>query len=376
MRWLIFILVILPVLTGCVTEYIPDLNEDEELLVVEGLITDRPEENYIRIYKTYPLWSKTFRTAVKNCTVWISDDNGRTDTLENRSEGVYVTDPDTFTGEPGRIYTLHFSALTGDGIHNYESLPMKMIPVPPIDTIYYERRNYVINHLPAEGCQIYFDSYDPSSQCYFYRWEYDETWEFRLPFYDTRNRVCWSSEKSSEILIKNTSLLNESRVTRFPLKLIKNPVERLTVKYSILLTQYSLNEEEYNYWEKLGNSAQLVGGLYDIIPSTIPGNIFCLEDKLEKVLGYFSVSAVTSRRFFISDNFIGRNGLYDECLSDVSEVFTSDPDTIEGIWQSFWILYDYTDSVPPSVILTNRKYCGDCTSRGSNVRPSFWDDDK
>ena len=380
MKYFNLILLFLITLAGCVTEYVPDLDENEELLVVEGLITDQPGPNTILIYKTLPIWTKDFRTDLKGTTVWITDDLGNSDTLIRQSiettMGTYVTDSTKFIGVPGRKYTLHFTAMTPDGLHTYESLPTEMVTVPPIDSIYYEKRDFVYNNQIIEGCQIYFDTHDPTDACKFYRWEYEESWEIRLPFRDALNKLCWASEKSSDIFLKNTALLNENTVRRYPIKLIPNPVEKLLVKYSILLTQYSLNEEEYHYWEKLQNSTQQVGGLYDIIPSTITGNIFCQEDKMEKVLGYFSVSSVKSKRVFIKDNFAGRNGLFDECLSDSIKVITNMPDTIPGMYQTFWILYDYTDTVPPFVIMTNRRYCADCASRGSKIKPPFWDDDK
>jgi hypothetical protein len=371
MRNIRLILLFLIISGGCVTEYIPDLHENEELLVVEGLITDQPGPNTINIYKTYPVWTKDFRTPLKQCRVWISDETGKINTLEEKSEGVYITDPADFRGTPGKTYTLHFTAISGGELHTYESLPVTMIPVPPIERIYFEKRDYIYNHLPFEGCQIYIDAHDPAGLCRFYRWEYSETWEFRLPF-DVPNKLCWASENSKEILLKNASLIDENRVSKYPMKLIDNPVDRLGIKYSILVDQYSLTEEEYLYWERLKNSREQVGGLYDIIPSTITGNIFCREDKLEKVLGYFSVSGLSSRRMFISEHFTGWNTLYLNCVTDT--IAGTDP--IPGENESFWVLYDYTDSVPPVRYVTNKKVCGDCTSRGTTVRPSFWDDDK
>jgi len=36
---------LLLLLSSCVTQFIPKVNEDKELLVVEGLITDQPDTN-------------------------------------------------------------------------------------------------------------------------------------------------------------------------------------------------------------------------------------------------------------------------------------------------------------------------------------------
>ncbi len=362
----IIIFLIIPI-AGCVSEYFPLLNENEELLVVEGLITDQPGENTINIYRTLAIWTRDWRTPLKKCKVWITDDLGSADTLRQVVVGTYVTDSATFIGVPGRKYTLHFTSLETDGIRTYESLPMKMKPVPPIDSIYYEKRYYTYVYLPYEGCQIYLDTHDPEDSCKFYRWDYKETWEFRLPF-DVKNRICWGNEISGEILIKNTSLLESDRVVKYPLKLIKNPVDRLGVKYSLLVKQYSLNEDEFDYWQKLQSTMQQVGGLYDFIPSTIPGNIYCLEDRYEKVLGYFSVSAVKSKRYFITDHFEGWNKMYVDC-ADSTHFGT---DHIEGYGVTLWVIYDWTDSIPPRTILTNKRVCGDCTARGTIFRPDFW----
>ena len=120
-----------------------------------------------------------------------------------------------------------------------------------------------------------------------------------------RNKVCWISSNSNVINIKSTSVLEEDRISGYPLNFISNLTDRLRVKYSILVNQYSLNEDEYLYWEKFQNITEQVGGLYDIIPSSVPSNVYCLDDPNEKVLGYFSVSANSSKRIFIKDNFSG-----------------------------------------------------------------------
>jgi hypothetical protein len=397
MKSLLLISFFIILFAGCITEFIPALNENEEMLVVEGLITDQPGEDTVKIYKTLSIWTKEWRTDLENCSVWITDDLSNLYHLRRIEDGIYVTDPATFRGMPGRKYTLHFTAKTNGELHNYESLPMKMIPVPPIDTIYFEKRNYTYQNVPVEGCQIYLETHDPADSCRFYRWDYQETWEIRLPF-NVENKVCWASEKSKDIMIKNTSLLSKNMIERYPMKLITNPVERLGIKYSLLVNQYSLNEGEFHFWEKLQNSVEIVGGLYDIIPSTIPGNIYCHEDKLEKVLGYFSVSAVKSKRLFIKEKFIGKYQMYENCVTDTAYLripndtnflywgFLKYPDSpyprnLDTISQeswnaTWWVLNEFRNSIPPMRYVTNKRWCGDCTAKGTNIKPFFWDDYK
>lgn len=356
---------------GCVKQFIPSIDEKADLIVVEGLITDQPGIYTITLSRAQPLWKKAQAAPLKKCTVWISDDIGVNYLLKEIKSGVYVTDSSLFKGVPGREYTLHINTTAEYGGHKYESVPVVMRPVPPVDSVYYEKRDFVINDEQDEGCEIFLDTHDPSNNCRFYRWNFDETWEFHIPYEEVVNKICWISGKSEDILIKNTSGLTEDRVTKYPVFLISDPIDRLTVKYSMLVNQYSLSEDEYIYWESLRNILDEVGGLYDIIPANIPNNLYCLDNPDEKVLGYFSVSSVKSKRIFIKDNFRGINHLYDTCPTD------SAPATGQIPYLNIlvWVLYFGVGPDPlniPFRVLTDKKECGDCTTRGTTARPLFW----
>jgi hypothetical protein len=365
-------------INSCITPFIPESNEYKELLVVEGLITDQYGINTVKLSKTLPLWERK-RTAkpLKGCTVTISDEGGNLYQLTEKSAGTYITDSAKFQGNIGNKYVLHIKT-NNPPLYNYsyESLPVEMKAVPPIDTIFYEKK--VITEkdeshpFQEEGCQVYINTHGPSDYCRYYRWEYTETWEFRLPFSWPVNHVCWTSSNSSVINIKNTSGLSENRVYRYPLNFISNNTDRLNVKYSILVNQYSLNEDEFSYWEKRKNITENVGTLYDITPAELPGNIYCIENPGEKVLGYFSVSARDSKRVFIKDYFAGLVNLYSDCISDTIYGSAPIPNLNSSVWILEEVLFPYAN--PPYRVLTEIRGCADCTVRGSNVKPVFWDD--
>lgn len=362
------------VLSGCIAQFIPDIDEEQELIVVEGLITDQPGTNAVKLSKSMPLGSKKVAKPLKGCTVWISDDQGGFFYLEEDIRGgTYYTDPTTFQGVVGRKYTLHINTNNVYSNLNYESYPMEMKPVPPIDSIYYKKLSLGEGDGPwaaEEGCQIYLDTYDPTNSCKYYRWEYSETWEFRLPYSAPANRICWMSENSDRINIKSTSVLEEDRIDSYPLNFISNRTDRLKVKYSILVYQYSLSEDEFLYWEKLQNISEEVGGLYDITPAAIPSNIWCIDDPNEKVLGYFSVSAKSSKRIFIKDTFMGIIDLYSECITDT--IYGRNP--IEGLNETLWLLEEIEEDRYGRIV-TKYPGCADCTLRGTNIEPLFWKDD-
>lgn len=293
----ILLFLILLIINGCIVQFIPEINEDQDLLVVEGLLTDQFRRNTVKLSRSVAVGHKNKPIPVKNASISITDDLGNRFPMVQTTPGTYVTDSLTFRGVIGRKYTLHILSF---GL-NYESTPMEMRPVPQIDSVYYEKMLKGDNSTRLSfGCQVYLNTHDASNICKYYRWEFVETWKIVIP-YMVENRTCWISANSNKIYLKNTSVLSEDEVTKFPLNYISDETDRLMERYSLLVNQYSLSDEEFDYWEKLQKVSESVGGLYDVTPMTIPNNIKCLENPSEKVLGYFSVSAVASKRIYIDD---------------------------------------------------------------------------
>jgi hypothetical protein len=365
-------------LTGCVTQFVPETEEVKELLVVEGLITDQPGINTVKLSRSLPFGKKSEAKPLSGCIVSITNDSGNTLWMTEEEPGTYITDSASFRGEEGRTYTLHITGGEATNGYNYESDPVEMIPVPPIDSIYFEKlviKEDYRNYGEIDACQIYLDTYDPKNLCRYFRWDFDETWILRL-LWPVPNIKCWVSDTSKTINIKNTVAFNESRIIRHPVTYISNTTDRLLRGYSISVNQYSLSEDEFVYWEKIQNLTDQAGGLYDIIPSSIPSNIFCVENPEEKVLGYFSVSAKSSKRIFIKDDFAGIIDQYPDCPTDTvyGEV------EIWGLDVSVWVLSDnppgsWGFGSPRIRILTDKRGCADCTTRGTTQKPTYWVDD-
>lgn len=365
-------LILLLLLTGCVTKFMPDIDESRELLVVEGMITDQNETNTIRLTKSSPLDRKNTIKPVLKCNLTLSDDEGNSWQLKEKGNGYYITDSLLFKGVIGRSYTLRIN--TRNSLPNgfsYVSDPVEMKPVPEINNLYFERvliARQTDEAVEKEGCNILLDTRDAGEGCTHFRWDYSETWAIGLP-YDVTNRYCWVTNNSSQILIKNTSHLNQNNISRFPVTFISNETDRLRQRYSILVRQYSISEDEYNFWSKMQNIAEQTGTLYDIMPSSVPGNMYCVEDPSEKVLGYFSVSAKKTRRIFIEEFFSGLTDLYKDCPIDT----VGPTGHIPNLGITVWIIVDGSYNKPPFRVLTDKKGCADCTVRGTTVKPAFWE---
>jgi len=369
----LFLLILLAT-CSCVTQFIPETRNVNNFPVVEGLLTDQNNSYKIKISSSSQLDTKSFNNSpITGCVVSVSDDAGNNYLFQETQAGLYSSDSTKFRGEVGREYILHITS----GNHFYESRPVKMQPVPPIDSVYAEivyNNNYSLGQT-VPGYQIYVDTHDPEKKCNFYRWDFTETWEFKLPyFYETIiNRICWKTANSNKIFVKNTSVLAEDRVSKLALNFVTTETDRLQVKYSFFVRQYSLNQEEYTYWDALQRITENVGGLYDIVPMSVESNINCIDNPAEKVLGFFSVSSVASKRIFIKNTLTGFQDFYINCPTDTISSLQSD-----GFLNIYnWVIAEYFVGPGQSrYVLTDKKECTDCSLTGSNIMPPYWNDTK
>ena len=365
------ILMLVLFMSACVTEFIPDLKEEQDLLVIEGLLTDQADQHLIRLSRSTPLGKRSESKPVKGCFVTVTDDQGQRVLFTEGDSGKYLS-PAGFRGIPGRTYVLHVKTGSEYNNINYESLPVKMLPVPPIARVWYNKtviKEPVDGFFGIDGCNILLDTYDPGLTCRYYRWDFKETWIHRLLF-PVENMKCWVSAVSHDINISSTAAYTDSKILNHKLTYISNESDRLKRKYSIEVNQYSLQQDEYNYLGKLRTLSSGGGGLYDRIPASVPNNLFCVEDAAEKVLGYFSVSSKTSFRIFIEDNFDVIVNRYENCI-DTVVYGDQDPKNLNA---GLWVLIDHPPSSgsPRTRWLTRTQGCADCTVRGTTVKPSFW----
>ena len=148
------------------------------------------------------------------------------------------------------------------------------------------------------------------------------------------------------------------------------------------------------------NVLEQVGSLYDMTPASIPSNIACVEKPSENVMGYFSVSAVKSKRIFITEKFrLIASGHRTSVpfrvrkriiKTRLTEKFRGMPDLyyncenksvgyndyIPGLNTTIWVIIDHPQPPPGYKILSYFRGCADCTDRGTIIKPDFWDDSK
>jgi len=317
---------ILLLLSTCIERI--DLSEslsEDSLLVVDGVITDANEPYTIKLSYTSPSLQTYEGKALSGAQVYITDDEGNRADLIEVDEGEYETLPEQFRGEAGKTYRLHI--LTHEG-REYASLTETMPLASPIDSVYFEldSRPYetsIGTILDEWGLQYYLDTGSGMAKSAYYRWSWQETYEFTAPL--TRPMqlnvpVCYQNGYAIRYLnIASTRELSKDQIRRRKINFVEINGRKLQRRYSLLVKQYALSERAYNFWENVQEQQENAGSVFAPPPSPIPGNIYNINDDRELVLGFFQASSLTEKRVFIRRSEVppspgGSPGGFSECI--------------------------------------------------------------
>ena len=146
--------------------------------------------------------------------------------------------------------------------------------------------------------------------------------------------------------------------------------EKLSVLYSINLKQYALSHEDYLFLSKIKKNTEQLGTIFDPQPSELEGNIHCVTNPNELVVGYVDVSEEMVKRVFISNAELPGWNYQSDCQL---QTIDNDPGSIAEFGLS------QIPVIPVLVVnLQIKKFsasaetCVDCTLSGTNIRPPFW----
>ncbi len=381
---------------ACIEPYEPNLKKYEDLLVVDALITNEEIDHTIKLSRTFQSEDNVVQD-VTDAIVNVSDDLGNSYHFSEVSSGKYQISARQFVAETGRKYQLYIKTIEGK---EYLSDTCEIIPVPEIENISYGFDTDFIENDTIEvgGMRFYVDAEDSNGECKYYRWHIDEAWKFKIPYPVTievlegdeisqlprvENVYCWKFDESKNIIIHSTQNYATTKVTKFPIHFASPELsDRFNLRYSILVKQYSLSEKEYLFWKNLQISTELTGDIFQRQPFTLSGNIYNISDDTEPVLGYFQVSAVTTKRAYVTP-YEMRNAGFRNFKNEFENCTTIDTARTDFYmlnaafaifgYVAFEPLYSEFSAEPVGLRFT-RKRCSDCSRTGDPRKPDFWED--
>jgi hypothetical protein len=348
-------------------------------LVVEGYISGNSTSTFT-LRRSIPLPGDSTLPTENGATVEIEGSDNSVYPLTGLGNGIYST-ADTLKLNTQLEYRLNIQIAGGE---KYQSDLVPYKPAPPIDSL-----NWVQNG--DNSIQIYVNTHDPAGNTHYYQWNFDETYEYHSAeqsgdYWDKdttppavvirapQDQVfkCWQGGSSTAILIGNTTKLASDVVYRTPVKFIPPNDIRTSVLYSILVRQYSLTADGYNFLRLMQQNTESLGSIFDAQPSQLTGNIHSLSNPAEQVIGYVSAGTVQSQRMFIYRYQI--NSAYSYACSMQDTVFTDSAQDADNLGSGLFTPLFYGRTLTGKTgWISNYTDCVVCTvSGGTNHAPSFW----
>jgi hypothetical protein len=305
--------ILILLLSKCIEPFSPNLGSDSTTkYVVSGQITDQEGFQTVSVSMSSPVETQKYN-PLSGCTINISDNKGNLFTLNEFEKGNYRVWIAQEYLKPGNSYQVRVFTSSGvEIVSDSDQMP----ECPEIDSVYYVRKDIPTTDptQPIQGLQFYVDLNGKSTDSHYYRWDIDETWEHHANYPKTyfwnkytivmasppdySKFYCWSTRKLGNVFTLSTDDLAQNRYSMFQLHFVDNQTQRLTYCYSLLVNQIALSKSAYIYWDKLRINSNELGGLYEVQPLRIKGNLKSTTNPELEILGFFNASSVKTKRFF------------------------------------------------------------------------------
>jgi hypothetical protein len=378
---------------GCIEEIEFETETFESALVIEATITNEMGVQEIVLSRTYR-FEEDGPVPEPGANVRVLS-NGASIGFTEVEPGVYRSDS-PFAAQSNIDYQLKITTSNG---RSYSSTTTQLTSITQIDNVYAMREN---NDDGINGMSIYLNSFDPSGNSKYYRYEYEETYKIVAPRYVSEDlyvyepdsclvelvdrpleqRVCYNTENSINLNLVNTNGFSEDRVSNHLIRFISSENYIISYRYSILVRQYIQSREAYTYFETL-NEFNGEGSLFSQTqPGFFNGNISSDSNSNEKVIGFFDVSSVSSERIYFNyEDFYSGEPLppYASPCSEAAPAQFSlggcGPLIIDLLGNKVKYL-GLNDPPGPQEgpYLVVPRPCGDCTALGSSTVPDFWEE--
>ncbi|MCK5170010.1 MAG: DUF4249 domain-containing protein [Bacteroidales bacterium] len=376
------ILILSIIVLGCKDEFLLDSKTYESLIVVDGSLTNAEGPSIVKISKSLPV-NYLAEIPYENCIVTLIENTGKTEILTEIEPGKYMTSESGMKGIIGNEYSI--SIFTPEGKEYHSDFQELKEPVD-LESVYADSIKLLHIDYPfgLPGYQFYVDTKTAPTKENYFLWSMTETFEYEIdyelayvetrfgdylysnPRYDTL-KTCWKTQKVNYIFTGSTSKLSVPQIKHQPLLFVGTDSKKLSKRYSVLIQQYTIGKNAYNYWQGIEEQSSNENFLEASQPYTIKGNIENINNEAEIVLGYFTVASVFQKRIFVDkpDNVPFYN---------IPSVVKTDPIEISDYKRNFPPPYFWVEVEDTKFGIID-KLCIDCRNEGGNLeKPEFWID--
>ena len=372
---------------ACVEPYSPPVDIGElNALVVDGYI-DAGGNALVKLSRSLPLYSYADAPGESGATVTIRASDGEVFSLSETGPSSYTTSGLDVNSKT--TYSLNIRTSKGK---EYVSDDVTIHPTPTIARVYYGFS------ATGDDVEIKTDTRDVSPEATgYYMWESVETYEYQSTYFSRFKRIdglpvlrkkgefvdtCWR-EQHLPMVLTTTKNLNDNLIFGKVLVKIPKLSPKISMRYSILVRQRAISEQEFNYRTQLAKTSNQQGSLFAEIPGPVVSNVHSTDNPGEYVLGYFRGQDIKERRFFIDNlelplEFQAPQPPGDNCDLEASCPVGAPPrgpNTCVDIQllSDNKIIISSVEFRNEVIYLFTPSECGDCRIKGgTTVRPWFW----
>lgn len=254
---------------SCDKSVVLDLDQMPPKVVIEGLVSNQPNYQFVKISRTVDFYDEGATPRVSDAVVFVSDDLGNEFSFVHNpnnhadSAGYYLPAV-PFVGEPGRTY--HLSVTVDGELYQAED---KMYRITEIDSLQYQI-NEEEQDDPKEEGKFY--------ELLLYAKEPQETSDYYLfKFFRNDSLKIYSP---TDIYFADDKVLGEE-INGVPSPVFYAPEDSARVE------MYSLSRVGYVFYSDLFNLLNNDGGMFSPPPANSRTNL------TNGALGFFQVSAIT-----------------------------------------------------------------------------------
>lgn len=370
-------------LQSCIDEYLPNLDQYNNYLVVDGVITNNPGPYEVKLSFSSHVYNPVI-LPYEGAVVKVLDNEDNEFYFQEVEPGIYSSSPDEFQGIVGRKYKL----IINHDEKEYQSSWQELTDPLGIENVYTELEVHPTSSdfYTEYGYQFFVDSEEADTDSTYLMWRINGTYKYQADFliwyiYDNHLLsdfpdhdslfTCYSSDNISGIYTLDLSDFSTPVAKHIPLNFVSTLQRKLSIRYSLLVNQFSLTYSAYNYFNQLSELNFDQGELFDKQPYQVQGNVSNVNEE-ETVLGYFLVAGSSSKRIFVDRPPASDvKFYYDVCFLDRSALESFG--FISYAPSSTWPLYVTLDE-NGSRALPSQK-CVDCRKSGGSInKPDFWED--
>ena len=254
---------------SCDKPVVLDLDQMPPRVVIEGLVSDQPNYQFVKVSRTVDFYEEGKTPRVSDAIVFVSDDLGNEFSFVHNphnhadSAGYYLPSV-PFVGEPGRTY--HLSVTVDGDLYEAED---KMYRITEIDSLQYRINEEEMDDPNEEG-KFY--------ELLLYAKEPQETSDYYL-FKFFRNDSL-KIDNPTAIYFADDKVLGEE-INGVPSPVYYAPGDSARVE------MFSLSRVGYVFYSDLFNLLNNDGGMFSPPPANSRTNLS------KGALGFFQVSAIT-----------------------------------------------------------------------------------